>query len=109
MLKRFILWDFPRGSRPYDIMVAIILAFVLLTPRAWFRDQPKIPHASRMGSNVFVVDPELLSGIPEEQRPLKAAQILKNLPGERNLRIARVEPMYDSEGEIKGFMAFSEP
>lgn len=109
MLKRFILWDFPRGSRPYDVMVAMILAFVLLTPRAWFRDQPKVPHAIRMGSNVFVVDPELLAGVSEEQRPLKASQILRNLPGEKNVAIGRVEPIYDSEGEIKGFMAFVKP
>ena len=25
-LKRFILWDYPRGSRQYDVMVVIILA-----------------------------------------------------------------------------------
>ena len=39
MLKRFILWDYPRASWQYDVMVGIILAFIFLTPREWFRDQ----------------------------------------------------------------------
>ncbi len=46
MLKRFILWDYPRGSRQYDVMVGLILAFIFLTPRDFFRDQPRIAKAS---------------------------------------------------------------
>ena len=117
MWKRFLFWDFPRGSRPYDIMVGIILIFIFLTPRAWFRDQPRVPQASQVaalrsddGGKVFVVDTELLSGIAEEQRVAKVGQILKNLPGGRtNVEVTRVEAIYDSEGEIKAFMAFARP
>jgi hypothetical protein len=116
MWKRLIFWDFPRGSRPYDIMVGIILAFIFLTPRDFFRDQPKIPSANQVavlpsehGSNVFVVDTEMLSGIAEEQRPRKVGEILKKLPGAKHVEITRVEPIYDSEGQIKAFMAFARP
>ena len=116
MWKRFLFWDFPRGSRPYDIMVGVILAFVFLTPRAWFRDQPKVPQASQVailrsdsGGNVYVVDTELLSGIAEEQRAAKVGQFLKNVPGRRNVDITSVEPIYDSEGEIKAFIAVARP
>ena len=41
--KRFILWDYARASWQYDVMVGIILAFIFLTPRDWFRDQPRVP------------------------------------------------------------------
>jgi hypothetical protein len=41
-----IFWSYERGSWPYDVMVLAILAFVLLTPRGWFRDQPR-SHALR--------------------------------------------------------------
>lgn len=40
-LGSFLWWSYPRGSLQYDIMVAIILAFIFLTPRHWFRDQPR--------------------------------------------------------------------
>src|SRR5436305_15074840 len=116
MWKRFLFWDFPRGSRPYDLMVGAILAFVFVTPRAWFRDQPKTPQASQVavlrsdsGGNVYVVDTELLSGIAEEQRAAKVGQILKNMPGRRIVGITSVEPIYDSEGEIKAFIAVALP
>ena len=32
-LKRFILWDYARGSLQYDLMVVLILAFIFVTPR----------------------------------------------------------------------------
>lgn len=40
-LGSFLWWSYPRGSLQYDIMVAMILAFIFLTPRHWFRDQPR--------------------------------------------------------------------
>jgi len=39
-MVRTILWSYERGSWPYDLMVAAIVLFVLLTPRSWFHDQP---------------------------------------------------------------------
>ena len=114
MLKRFILWDYPRGSRPYDVMVGIILAFILLTPRDWFGDQPRIPRAtsiamlpSENGSTPFFVDPAVLKGIPENQRVARLAAELQRRTGNRRLTVTRVEPILDSEGELQGYMAFA--
>src|SRR5260370_27980518 len=84
MLKRFSLWDFPRASWQYDVIVAIILAFIFLTPRDWFRDQPRIPHASSIallpsenGSTVFFVDAQLLAGTAENQSCAKPTAALQ--------------------------------
>jgi hypothetical protein len=114
MLKRFTLWDYPRGSRPYDVMVGIILAFILLTPRDWFRDQPRIPKASSIsmlpsenGSYPFFVDAELLKKIPENQRVAKLTELLQKRTSNRHVKVIRVEPILDSEGELQGYMAFA--
>jgi hypothetical protein len=40
-LASYLWWTFPRGSLEYDIMVGVILAFIFLTPRHFFRDQPR--------------------------------------------------------------------
>jgi hypothetical protein len=97
-------------------MVGIILLFVFFTPRAWFRDQPKVPRASQVAlmpsdhdGNVFFLDTELLSGVAAEQRLAKVGQIVKGMAGSRHVEITRVEAIYDSEGEIKAFMAFARP
>lgn len=115
-LKRFVLWDYPRATWQYDVMVAIILLFIFLTPREWFRDQPRIPRASNIamlpgenGSNMYLIDPELLSGIPENRHASKLAEILKTRTG-KTQSVLRVQPIYDdSENELKGYMAFTTP
>jgi len=115
-LKRFVLWDYPRASWQYDVMVGIILAFIFLMPREWFRDQPRIPRASNIamlpgenGSNMYLIDPEVLSGVPESQQLAKLAEILKTRTGKKQ-SVLRVQPIYDdSENELKGYMAFTTP
>lgn len=114
-IKRFILWDYPRASVQYDIMVGLILVFIFLTPRTWFRDQPRTPVASHVallgagrGSSVFWIEPELLAGVPEDQRVARLTHILKSRTGKTQV-ITRVEPIVDSEKEIKGYMAFAKP
>jgi hypothetical protein len=116
MLKRFILWDFARGTWQYDVMVGIILLFIFLTPREWFRDQPRIPHASSIsmlpsesGSNLFWIDPELLKGVAEGARVSATTQILRTRSGDKRMTVTRLEPVYDSENELEGFMAFTQP
>lgn len=116
MLKRFILWDFTRDSAQYGVMVAIILAFIFLTPRAWFRDQPRIPQASNVamlpsehGSTVFWIDPELLADVPEERALAKVSEILKARTGNPRLTVSQVQAVFNSENEKQGYMAFARP
>jgi hypothetical protein len=114
-IKRFILWDYPRASWQYDVMVGLILAFLFLTPREWFNDQPRIPRASRVamlrgphGANVFWIEASLLADTPEARREAKALEILKAQTGEKQT-VLRLEPVLDSDRAITGYMAFTRP
>ena len=116
MLKRFILWDFARGSWQYDVMVGLILAFIFLTPRHFFFDQPRIPKPSDVvmvhsesGRAEFWIRAQTLERIPENQRTVRLTQLLQSRTSNRNLAITRVEPIVDSEGELQGYMAFARP
>ncbi|MGH9407425.1 MAG: hypothetical protein ACRD3D_16520 [Terriglobia bacterium] len=42
VMARSIFWTYERGSWQYDIICALILAFIFLTPAAWFHDQPTL-------------------------------------------------------------------
>jgi len=57
-IVRTVFWSYERGSWPYDLMVILIVFFVLLTPRAWFRDQP-LPAAPPRASIKLVADDAL--------------------------------------------------
>ncbi len=110
--KRVLLWDYPRAGWQYDIIVALILAFIFLTPRAWFRDQPKASSVvmlpAEKGTNVFWMEPELLSGVSEGSQKTTAESLLKSRTG-RKQNVVRLEPIFDAEREVKGYMAFTTP
>ena len=111
-VKRFLFWDYPRAGWQYDVMVGLILAFIFLTPREWFRDQPRASSIVMLppehGSNVFWMDSEQFAGIPDPQRSARASVLLKARTGKK-YNVVRVEPIVDSEQEIKGYMAFTTP
>ena len=64
-LKRFIFWDFPRGSWQYDVMVGLILIFIFATPREVFRDQPQAAKVVMVPGqpDTFWIEPRQLSGV----------------------------------------------
>jgi hypothetical protein len=112
MFKRFILWDYRRAVWQYDVMVGLILLFVFLTPRDWFRDQPKpssvVMLPSERGAGVFWMEPELLTSVPDQQRPSQASALIRARTGKKQ-NVFRLEPIFDAEHEIKGYMAFTTP
>jgi hypothetical protein len=115
MLKRFILWDFPRGGWQYDVMVGIIVAFLFLTPRDWFRDQPRVPNATGIAvlpseHGMFIIDKELLpyADASPEQQTAQATRALRSRLGTR-ITVTRVEPIRTAEGELQGYILFSRP
>jgi len=110
--KRFLFWDYPRAGWQYDVMVGLILAFIFITPRDWFRDQPKANNIvmlpSDHGATVFWMDAQQLASVPEAARTAEADALLQARTGKR-YHVVRLEPIVDSEQEIKGFMAFTTP
>lgn len=113
-LRRFILWDYQRGVWQYDVMCGIIVIFIAFAPREWFRDQPRIPHANQItslpshGESVFWIEPGLVSSVPESRRLDDLGKILSARTGKPQV-LTRIEPILDSEQEIKGYMAFARP
>ncbi|MBC7925366.1 MAG: hypothetical protein H7039_06875 [Bryobacteraceae bacterium] len=109
-IKRFIFWDYARASWQYDVMVVLILAFVFLTPRELFRDQPKPTHIVRLpseqGSAIFWVEPQLLEAVPKADRSPKVEHELRSRFGQRET-VTHVEPILGSEQEVLGYMAYT--
>ena len=111
-MRRFLLWDYPRAGWQYDVMVALILAFIFLTPREIFRDQPRASNVVRLpsehGTTVFWVEAELLNPVKEAERPVRALAILK--PRYKVESVVRVEPIVGEEEQTTmGYMVFTRP
>jgi hypothetical protein len=41
-MKRWVLWDYERGTWQYDVFCLLIIAFIFLTPKAWFEKAEKL-------------------------------------------------------------------
>ena len=117
-LSRLIFWETPRTSWQYDIIVALILGFIFLTPRGAFRDQPhpvsvvQIPAvrsiSQHAGETVFWIDAALLRDVSEAERGRVAVELVQKRTGKK-MRLNRLELVADPDEEAKGFMAFLEP
>src|SRR5215211_2599914 len=91
-VKRFLLWDYPRASWQYDVIVALILAFIFLTPRTLFRDQRRVSSIVELPSGrgrSFMVEPGLLESVPDAERKARVQEMLRSRFG-NNAPVVRV-------------------
>ncbi len=115
---RTVFWSFERGTWPYDLAVAVIVIFVLLSPRSWFHDQPPLgpaPDAAMVqlrdadvseGTRTYRVSAKLLVSSakvpePELEHQLHEAvrQNVETLQKSR-FEILRIEPIRADDGSI---------
>lgn len=112
MIKRLIFWDFPRTTWQYDVVVGLILAFIFLTPRSVFNDQPRAPAVVRLplteGAGVFFVEAALLNQNVSGSLSAQAQAVITKRLG-RKAVVARVQPVEDEGGAIKGYMVYLKP
>jgi hypothetical protein len=118
ILVRTVFWSFERGTWPYDLAVALIVIFVLLSPRSWFHDQPPLgpaPHAAMVelrdadpsdGTRTYRVSAKLLlssAKVPESELEHKLHEAVRqNVETLQNSRfeIVRIEPIRADDGSI---------
>jgi hypothetical protein len=58
---------------------------------------------------VFYLDPELLATVPAPEQSARALELIRQQSGGKQFRSVRLEPIFNSEEEIQGFMAYAEP
>ncbi len=109
-MRRWIFWEFARASWQYDVIVAVLLAFIFFTPRELFRDQPRgtsvvmVPASD--GAYVFYIDPHELAQVSDERRRAEAVRMIERKYKEK-WDVVRLETLYDAENEVKGFLAYA--
>lgn len=115
-ITRTVFWSYERGTWPYDVLVAAIVLFVLLSPRAWFSDQTRVGAASQPGQvqlqeqdvksgvATYRVDFHLLVNPPRTTELEKRAHDLleKDVDALRGktFKIERIEPVTTEDGTV---------
>jgi hypothetical protein len=115
-LRKIIFWSYGRGTLQYDILCALILAFIFVIPRQYFQDWPVInnPHQfafgekivntyDQYGNPVLNVSTELLPANQDASAVKNAAltQLQKTL--NKPVTIADIKPILGENGETIGY------
>ena len=117
---RSAFWSYERGSWQYDVILAVILAFIFVTPRAWFQDRPTLGLSDlRHRQGVieigrppegwrYLVDARLVESMAPLQ-PEEAARSILELRLHRSLKIKSVEPLQDKNHVLLGYTVVVSP
>ncbi len=107
-IHRGLFWAYDRGTWQYDIMVALILAFIFFTPRAWFQDRPvpPLPTADIVlllndpAQKVYQIRASLMELGTDGSVDRSAERVLETHTG-KSVEVVRVEPgLKDSRGQV---------
>ena len=119
--------SYERGTWPYDVAVAVIVMFVLLSPRGWFHDRPPVgppPNPAMIqfqGTDSegtvekFRVDARLLSDpvrTPESELEHQLHEAVSHNVrdlGTRSFQILRIEPVRGGDGTVAYYDIFIKP
>jgi hypothetical protein len=118
VITRSIFWAYERGSWQYDLIVAAILAFIFLSPRAWFNDRPTlqmtemrhqqgIVELGRVGRNVrYLVDARLVESL--DQKPEDAIPIILKQRLQRAFTVKSIDVVRDRYQVVLGYTVMVE-
>lgn len=104
ILRSLVLWSHGRATWQYDVLCALILAFIFLTPKSWFDNgklEARFPHQNgSTAAQKLLVWPESRIENPDTQEIERRARIAT---GRSDLRVRSVQPKRDRSGEIVAY------
>ena len=89
-MKNFIQWNYARGSWQYDVFCLLIVAFIFLTPKAWFEKRERLATQTAR----LIVKAQDFSTEESEMR-----RRVRELSGNPNAEIANFYEMRDTNGD----------
>ncbi len=91
MLKDIILWKYERASPQWDVLCLLCLAFIFLTPKAWFEKREKLATQTAR----LIVKAEDFS--PDK---IKMERQVKELSGNENAEILEWREKKNANGDV---------
>ncbi len=90
-IKNFILWNHERGTWQYDAFCLLIIAFIFLTPKAWFEKRERL--ATQTARLIVKAQDFSLEKNEMEKR-------VKELSGNENAEVLQWRERKNADGEI---------
>ena len=100
VLKKIFFWTYARNTWQYDVLCALILAFIFLTPKSWFDNgEPlaRAEHQNPVASTFLLVLPEN-SGTELETGEIERR--VRDVTNRTDIQVKNVRKRTDAEGKI---------
>src|SRR5205085_5695625 len=95
-IKKIIFWNYGRSSWQYDVLCALILAFIFLTPKSWFASElPRNPaHQISPAANTLLITwpAQNVTAPPDAQELERRA---RQVTGRTDVQVRAVRPVRD--------------
>lgn len=111
-IKKLFFWGYARNTWQYDVLCALILAFIFLTPQGWFdggaplkshlRSEPTPPaeHQKPVASKVIL---PVADNLPAQMAQNEIESRVRTLTGRAETQVLNVEPKLDASGKIVAY------
>lgn len=103
VLKAMLLWGYARNTWQYDVLCALILAFIFLTPKSWFENsERRTPqgHQSMSIPSRIIIGTDIIR--PEMGRD-EVVKRMRELTGRPDLVVSDVHPKLDAQGKTLAY------
>ena len=101
-LRGLLLWSYSRKTWQYDVLCAVILAFIFLTPKSWFETselQRPGMHQSPFTS-ILLVEPEPVAVQADKAEVERRVRQLLERP---EAQVSEVRARRDAQGRILAY------
>jgi hypothetical protein len=92
--KKIVFWNYPRTSWQWDVLCVLILVFIFLTPKSWFRNSEFRPQRT------VIISAELVGAQGDRGAIERRA---RELTGRPEGRVKTVSPLRDGTGKLIGY------
>ena len=103
-IKKMFFWSYGRSTWQYDVLCALILVFIFLTPKGWFESGERAHWAKHQKASTAVtrllIEPDkvsMKSGTPDLERRVQ------ELTGRADARIKEARPVKNDAGQIVAY------
>jgi hypothetical protein len=111
-IKKLFFWGYARNTWQYDVLCALILAFIFLTPQSWFdggaplksrfssEPTPGGEHQKPVASKIIL---SAADNLPAQMAQNEIESRVRSLTGRTDTRVLNVEPKLDGSGKIVAY------
>jgi hypothetical protein len=102
-LKKLLFWSYGRTTWQYDVLCALILAFIFLTPQGWFQTselRQAEPHPNPSARTYLLVEPGQRAGQVDKAELERRVRIVT---GRSETTVTDWRELLDEQGRVVGF------